>query len=54
MRLLGTRRRAAGIKFAEKGRRVGATLLVAQWRNGEPIAVDPPDVDFAKPVWSQQ
>jgi branched-chain amino acid transport system substrate-binding protein len=42
------------IKFDEKGRRVGATLLIAQWQNGEPVAVYPPEAAFAKPVWSKQ
>ncbi len=42
------------IKFDEKGRRVGAKLLIAQWQNGEPVAVYPPEAAFAKPVWSKQ
>lgn len=42
------------IKFEENGRRAGAPLLIAQWQNGEPVAVYPPEAAFAKPVWSRQ
>ena len=39
------------IKFDDKGRRVDASIVVVQWRNGEPILVYPTDVAIAKPVW---
>jgi branched-chain amino acid transport system substrate-binding protein len=42
------------IKFDDKGRRIGAKLLIAQWQNGEPVAVYPPEAAFAKPIWSKQ
>ncbi len=42
------------VKFDENGRRVGAALLIAQWQNGEPVTVYPPEAAFAKPVWSKQ
>ena len=42
------------LKFDEKGRRVGAPLLIVQWRDGEPIAVYPPEVAAAQPVWTKQ
>ena len=31
-----------------------ASRPIAQWRNGEPVAVYPPEAAFAKPVWSKQ
>jgi branched-chain amino acid transport system substrate-binding protein len=39
------------IKFDEKGRRVGAGLLIVQWQNGLPQTVFPPASAVAKPVW---
>jgi branched-chain amino acid transport system substrate-binding protein len=39
------------VKFDEKGRRVGAPLVIIQWQNGEPVTVFPPEAAFAKPVW---
>jgi branched-chain amino acid transport system substrate-binding protein len=39
------------LKWDEKGRRVGAGLVIAQWRNGQPVAVYPPAVAVAPPVW---
>ncbi len=42
------------IKFDDKGRRVGAGLLIVQWQNGEPVTVFPPDVAVAKPFWPKQ
>lgn len=42
------------IKFDEKGRRVGAPLLIMQWQKGEPVTVYPPEAAFAQPVWSKQ
>ena len=40
------------LKFDDKGRRVGAPLVIVQWRNGEPIPVAPPDLAVGKPVWT--
>jgi branched-chain amino acid transport system substrate-binding protein len=42
------------VKFDEKGRRVDAPLMIVQWRNGEPIAVFPPDIAAAAPVWTKE
>jgi len=42
------------VKFDEKGRRVDAPLVIIQWQKGEPITVFPPDLAFAKPVWTKQ
>ena len=39
------------LKWDERGRRVGAGLVIAQWRDGQPVAVYPPAVAQAKPVW---
>ena len=39
------------LKWDERGRRVGASLVIAQWRNGQPVAVYPPSIATAKPVW---
>ena len=42
------------VKFDEKGRRVGAPLLVVQWQNGEPVVVYPPASAVAKPIWPKR
>lgn len=42
------------VKFDDKGRRVGATLLIVQWQNGAPETVFPPANATAKPVWPKQ
>jgi branched-chain amino acid transport system substrate-binding protein len=39
------------VKFDEKGRRVGAELLIVQWQNGVPETVFPASAAVAKPVW---
>ena len=39
------------LKWDERGRRVGAGLVIAQWQGGQPVAVYPPPVATAKPVW---
>jgi branched-chain amino acid transport system substrate-binding protein len=40
------------LKFDDKGRRVGAPLVIVQWRNGEPIPVSPPALAVAQPIWT--
>ncbi len=42
------------VKFDDKGRRVGATLLIVQWQNGAPETVFPPANATAKPLWPKQ
>lgn len=42
------------IKFDDKGRRVGAVLLMLQWQNGVPETVFPDTAAVAKPVWPRQ
>ncbi len=39
------------VKFDDKGKRVGAELLIVQWQNGVPETVFPPSAAVAKPVW---
>jgi branched-chain amino acid transport system substrate-binding protein len=39
------------LKWDERGRRVGAGLVIAQWRGGQPVTVYPPALASAKPVW---
>ena len=41
------------LKFDEKGRRVGAELVIIQWQSGKAVAVYPPLVATAEPVWSK-
>ena len=42
---------AGPLKWDERGRRVGAGLVIAQWQGGQPVAVFPPTIATAKPVW---
>ena len=44
----------ARVKFDDKGRRVGATLLIVQWQNGAPETVFAPANATAKPLWPKQ
>ena len=39
------------LKWDERGRRIGANLVIAQWQNGQPVPVFPPANATAKPVW---
>ena len=39
------------LKWDERGRRIGAGLVIAQWQGGQPVPVYPPTVATAKPVW---
>jgi len=42
------------VKFDDKGRRVGAQLLIVQWQNGVPETVFPPAAAVAQPIWPKQ
>ena len=42
------------MKFDEKGRRVGAEIVMVQWRNGEPITVHPASVAVKEPTWAKR
>ena len=42
------------VKFDDKGRRVGAQLLIVQWQNGEPVTVFPSDLAVATPIWPKR
>ena len=39
------------LKWDERGRRVGAGLVIAQWQGGVPVPVYPPAMATAKPIW---
>jgi branched-chain amino acid transport system substrate-binding protein len=39
------------LKWDEKGQRVGAGLVIAQWRDDQPVTVYPPALASTKPVW---
>ena len=39
------------IKFDADGRRVGADMVIAQWQNGEPWTVYPPNLAATKVIW---
>lgn len=42
------------VKFDDKGRRIGAQLVIVQWQNGMPETVFPPPNATSKPVWPKQ
>jgi len=39
------------LKFDEKGRRVGAELVIIQWQDGKAVAVHPEPIATAAPIW---
>ncbi len=39
------------LQFDAKGRRVGAQLVIVQWKNGRPVTVFPESMAVAKAVW---
>ncbi len=39
------------LQFDDKGRRIGAEVVVVQWLNGRPVAVFPETIAAAKPIW---
>jgi branched-chain amino acid transport system substrate-binding protein len=42
------------VQFDEKGRRMNAPLVIAQWQKGVPVTVSPVDRALAKPYWAKQ
>ena len=42
------------MKFDEKGRRVGAVLVIIQWQSGIPVTVHPPEAAVATPIWPKK
>jgi branched-chain amino acid transport system substrate-binding protein len=42
------------LKFDEKGRRVGAGVVVVQWQSGVPVTVYPSDLALAAPFWPKK
>jgi branched-chain amino acid transport system substrate-binding protein len=39
------------LKFDDKGRNVGAKLVIFQWQKGKPVAIYPSDTALAPPIW---
>ena len=42
------------LKFDEKGRRVGAGVVIVQWQSGVPVTVYPPELAQAEPFWPKK
>jgi branched-chain amino acid transport system substrate-binding protein len=42
------------VAFDERGRRVGAPLVIVQWQNGVPVSVFPEETAMAKPIWPRR
>src|SRR6187551_3433890 len=42
------------LKFDEKGRRVGAGVVIVQWQNGVPVTVYPSDLAQSSPFWPKK
>ncbi|WP_315831541.1 ABC transporter substrate-binding protein [Bradyrhizobium prioriisuperbiae] len=42
------------LKFDDKGRRVGAGVVIVQWQNGVPVTVYPSDLAVAEPFWPKR
>ena len=40
-----------GVKFDDKGRRVGGPVVIVQWQDGKPLTVYPIDRALAKAKW---
>jgi branched-chain amino acid transport system substrate-binding protein len=41
------------LKYDEKGRRVGAKLVIVQWQNGKPVPVYPGEIAVSEARWSR-
>ena len=53
-RRCGTHYPGGQLKFDEKGRRVGAGVVIVQWQSGVPVTVFPPDLALAAPFWPKK
>src|SRR4051794_27253098 len=42
------------LKFDDKGRRVGAGVVIVQWQNGVPVTVYPSDLAQSSPFWPKK
>lgn len=42
------------LRFDEKGRRIGADVVLLQWQNGVPVPVYPADIATSKLVWPKR
>ncbi|MGG5809486.1 ABC transporter substrate-binding protein [Falsiroseomonas sp. CW058] len=42
------------VRFDERGRRIGAPLVIAQWQNGVPVSIFPRETALAEPIWPRR
>jgi branched-chain amino acid transport system substrate-binding protein len=42
------------MKFDDKGRRIGAGVVIVQWQSGVPVTVYPPSLALAAPFWPKK
>ena len=42
------------VRFDENGRRVDVPMIFAQWQNGVPVTVFPPELALARPYWIKE
>ncbi len=42
------------LKFDDKGRRIGAGVVIVQWQSGVPVTVYPPNLALGKPIWPKR
>jgi branched-chain amino acid transport system substrate-binding protein len=42
------------VRFDDNGRRVDVPMIFAQWQNGLPVTVFPPELALAKPYWIKE
>jgi branched-chain amino acid transport system substrate-binding protein len=39
------------LQYDERGRRIGAKMVMVQWQNAKPVTVYPPEVASAEAKW---
>ncbi len=42
------------LRFDEKGRRIGAGVVIVQWQSGVPVTVYPPNLALGTPLWPKK
>jgi len=42
------------LKFDDKGRRIGAGVVIVQWQSGVPVTVYPPNLALGTPIWPKK
>lgn len=42
------------LKFDDKGRRIGAGVVIVQWQSGVPVTVYPPQLALGAPLWPKK